>query len=211
MYGVKVGDTVLLTDAGIGKRIVETEPPSSVPTGYESRGVWVETADQLMYVYDVVPVEGTAQEAAVRLARMQFMSLPDEVAYEVRALADPYVDGMTCYGEGNADEMPVTRVLYGGELCRYIGSGTQAMQPGWNPVDAPSLWARILPGQEGSGDKGPQPWEQPGSTNGYQLGDECTHNGRLWESTFDGDNVWEPGAVGAPWEDKGPWPSEEAA
>lgn len=49
MYGVKVGDTVLLTDAGIGKRIVETEPPSSVPTGYESRGVWVETADQLMW------------------------------------------------------------------------------------------------------------------------------------------------------------------
>lgn len=21
-------------------------------------------------------------------------------------------------------------------------------------------------------------------------------------------NVWEPGAVGAPWEDKGPWPAE---
>lgn len=36
-----------------------------------------------------------------------------------------------------------------------------------------------------------------------------THNGHLWESTAD-DNVWEPGAVGAPWEDKGPWPEGEA-
>ena len=208
MYGVKVGDAVVLTDAGIGKRIVETEPPSSVPTGYESRGVWVETADQLMYVYDVLPVEGTAQEASVRLARMQFMSLPDDAAYEVRALADPYVDGMTCYGEDNPDGMPVTRVLYGGELYRFIGQGVQAMQQGWNPVDAPSLWARILPGQEGSGEDVGE-WVRPESTNGYQKGDRVTHDGHLWESNFDGANVWEPGAVGAPWTDLGVYPPKE--
>ena len=121
---------------------------------------------------------------------------------EVRALAERYVDGMTCYGEDNDAGMPVTRVLYAGGLYRFIGEGTQVMQPGWDPVSAPSLWARILPGQEGSGDEGPQPWEQPGSTNGYAKGDQVVHNGHKWESEQD-DNVWEPGAVGAPWKDLG--------
>lgn len=205
-YGILAASgVVLLTDAEHGKPVVECAGPSGVPDGYREDWVWVDTGEQLLHVCDVVPVEGTPEEAALALSRMQFASLPDEAAYELRALADEYVDGMTCYGEGNEEGMPVTRCRYVGRLFRFIGDGVQVMQPGWNPVDAPSLWAEILPGQDGK----VGPWVQPGSTNGYSEGDQVTHNGRLWESTAN-DNVWEPGAVGAPWKDKGPVEGGEA-
>lgn len=64
-------------------------------------------------------------------------------------------------------------------------------QAGWNPADAPSLWAKILI---------PDPsvipeWEQPGSTNPYMKGDKVKHNGKTWVSDID-NNVWEPGVYG---------------
>ena len=48
------------------------------------------------------------------------------------------------------------------------------------------------------------PWD--GRSNKYQYGALVTHNGHLWESTFIGQNVWEPGAAGITdmfWLDKG--------
>ena len=48
------------------------------------------------------------------------------------------------------------------------------------------------------------PWD--GRSNKYQHGALVTHNGHLWESTFIGQNVWEPGAAGITdmfWLDKG--------
>lgn len=199
LYGFLAGSTLVATTDGSGYPVTLVAPPASVPAGYVSRQGWRQGAGSITQVWEVVPAEGTAQEAALALSRLQAMSLPDEALYEVRALADEYVDGMTCYGEGNDAGMPVTRVRYASRLFRFIGQGTQVMQPGWNPVDAPSLWAEILPGQDGV----VGPWERPGSTNGYSEGDRVTHNDRLWESDVD-DNVWEPGAVGAPWTDLGP-------
>ena len=38
------------------------------------------------------------------------------------------------------------------------------------------------------------PWD--GISDKYQHGAVVRHNGKLWESTFHGQNVWEPGAVG---------------
>lgn len=203
-YGVLAGGAVVLTDSSHGKPVVATEPPEALP-GYVARDRWEDGYESITQVWELVPAEGTEQEAALALSRLQFMSLPDEAAYELRALAAEYVDGMTCYGEGNAEGMPVTRTKYAGRLFRFIGQGTQVMQPGWNPVDAPSLWAEILPGQDGE----VGPWEQPDSTNGYSEGDRVTHNDHLWESTAN-DNVWEPGAVGAPWKDLGPVDGGEA-
>lgn len=71
-------------------------------------------------------------------------------------------------------------------------------QAAWNPVDAPSLFAKVL-----IPDPGEIPeWEQPGPENGYSIGDKVKHNGKTWESLVD-NNVWEPGAVGteALWEE----------
>lgn len=45
-----------------------------------------------------------------------------------------------------------------------------------------------------------------GRSNKYQYGALVTHNGHLWESVYQGQNVWEPGAAGITdmfWVDKG--------
>jgi hypothetical protein len=38
------------------------------------------------------------------------------------------------------------------------------------------------------------PWD--GISNKYQKGEVVTHNGQIWESVFEGQNVWEPGTAG---------------
>lgn len=62
---------------------------------------------------------------------------------------------------------------------------------GWEPDVSVSLWAKILPGQDG----GIGEWVQPDSTNPYMKGDKVTHNGITWESNIDY-NVYEPGVYG---------------
>ena len=39
-----------------------------------------------------------------------------------------------------------------------------------------------------------KPWD--GISKDYQIGAIVVHNGEVWESTFAGQNVWEPGTVG---------------
>lgn len=81
------------------------------------------------------------------------------------------------------------RVRYDGVLYRCLTAHTA--QETWTPTDAPSLWAKVLAGQQGTeiGE-----WRQPDSTNPYMRGDKVTHNGKTWVSTID-NNVWEPGTV----------------
>lgn len=45
-----------------------------------------------------------------------------------------------------------------------------------------------------------KPWD--GISNKYQYGEIVSHNGKLWISNFNGQNVWEPGTAGteAMWE-----------
>lgn len=92
-------------------------------------------------------------------------------------------------GEGKAYTVG-SRATYNGTLYKCLQEHTS--QAGWTPAAAPSLWAEILPGQDGTaiGE-----WTQPDSTNPYKMGDKVTHNGKTWESTIDG-NVWEPGVYG---------------
>lgn len=81
------------------------------------------------------------------------------------------------------------RVRYDGALYRCIQPHTS--QTGWNPVDAPSLFAKVL-----IPDASTIPaWEQPDSTNPYSKGDKVSHNGSTWVSDING-NVWEPGVYG---------------
>lgn len=81
------------------------------------------------------------------------------------------------------------RVNYDGILYNVIQEHQK--QSTWNPVDAPSLFAKVII---------PDPsvipeWVQPSSTNGYMTGDKVNHNGTTYISLVD-NNVWEPGAVG---------------
>ena len=81
------------------------------------------------------------------------------------------------------------RVRYDGVLYRCLQA--HDAQDGWNPADAPSLWAKVLiPDPEVIPE-----WEQPDSTNPYMKGDKVKHNGKTWVSDLDG-NVWEPGVYG---------------
>lgn len=67
-------------------------------------------------------------------------------------------------------------------------------QEGWEPYQAPSLWKVI-----GDPTEEYPKWSQPvGSGDGYQYGAKVTHNEQRWVSTFEGENVWEPGTFG--WE-----------
>jgi len=81
------------------------------------------------------------------------------------------------------------KVLYENVLYKCIQAHTA--QEAWNPVDAASLWAKVLIPDE---DVIPA-WEQPESTNPYMKDDKVTHNGKTWVSDVD-NNVWEPGVYG---------------
>lgn len=82
------------------------------------------------------------------------------------------------------------RVQYDGTLYKCLTSHTA--QGMWTPVDAPSLWAKVLAGQGGTeiGE-----WAQPDSTNPYMTGDKVMFNGEEWISTVD-NNVWPPNVYG---------------
>lgn len=107
--------------------------------------------------------------------------LTDEQAVKVVALF-PLWDPRATYAVGD-------RVRYAGNLYRCLQPHTA--QETWNPVDTPSLWAKVLTDPSGA----ILPWEQPDSTNPYMKGDKVTHNGKTWESLVD-NNVWEPGVTG---------------
>ena len=109
----------------------------------------------------------------------------DEQALKVPSL---YPDWEEDFKEGETIEKGI-RLNYKGTLYKVLT--THQKQAAWNPVDAPSLFTKVL-----IPDPGEIPeWEQPGPENGYSIGDKVSHNGKTWESLVD-NNVWEPGAVG---------------
>ena len=110
------------------------------------------------------------------------ISLTDEDALEAKELYPGWTgNSMTCVAD--------MRLIYNGVLYKVLQSHTS--QPAWAPDVTPSLFAKVLI---------PEPtvipeWEQPSSTNPYQIGDKVRHFGKFWESTI-ANNVWEPGIVG---------------
>lgn len=193
MNGIMLGEHVLVTDEAGSKPIVESAAPEA-PDGYRAKYKWVDTGAAIEQSWSLVPEEGSAADAAVELARIQAQSLDDADAVRVVALYDEWSGDGVEYKQGD-------RRRFQGYLVKCLQDHTS--QPDWAPNAAPSLWALILPGQEGSGVE-VGVWQQPGSTNGYSEGDRSVHGGHLWQSDVD-DNVWEPGAVGAPWTDLGEW------
>ena len=86
------------------------------------------------------------------------------------------------------------RVRYRGVLYKCLQ--THASQEGWEPGNAPSLWAKVLvPG-------GDIPvWEQPTAENPYMMGDKVHYpdiDGPVYESLID-NNVYSPEAYPAGW------------
>lgn len=186
LTGYLVGGALLVADGG--KPIVETDPPET-SQGYTAVSSWRDDGSRIVQAWEAVPAEGSVDDAVRRLARMQAASLGDEQALEVAALFPEWSVG-AAYAVGD-------RVRSAGALYRCLTAHMALAE--WEPASAPSLWAEVLPGQDGNEPEvGYAEWVQPGSTNPYSKGDRVTHGGKTWESTSDG-NVWEPGTTGAPW------------
>lgn len=120
-----------------------------------------------------------------RKLRAQFVKLremaTDEMSLQVPKLYPTWKVGVD-YAAGD-------RILYEDVLYKVLQNHTS--QETWTPIDAPSLFAKVLIPDE---DIIPE-WVQPDSTNAYMKGDKVTHNGKTWTSDID-NNVWEPGVYG---------------
>ena len=78
---------------------------------------------------------------------------------------------------------------YDGKLYKVIQEHTS--QEDWIPTELPALYLSMMP------ENVIPEWVQPiGDTGIYVLGFKVIHNGQLWESIHDGNNVWEPGVFG---------------
>lgn len=108
-------------------------------------------------------------------------SLDDNTALTVKTLY-PEWETDTDYTAGH-------KVQRNGKLWRCLQAHTS--QDGWEPENAPSLWAKVLIPDETVIPE----WEQPDSTNPYMRGDRVNYNGKIYESEVD-NNVWAPGAYG---------------
>ena len=125
----------------------------------------------------------TAEEVTSMLIKQQINTLEvdDQTALRMLEFYPEWVSDM---------EYTVSyKVQYSGKLWRCLQVHTS--QTGWEPENAPSLWAKVLIPDETVIPE----WEQPDSTNAYAKGDKVTHNGKTWVSDVD-NNVWEPGAYG---------------
>ena len=132
---------------------------------------------------------GTLVDLAVKLRpfiEKAALSLDDEDALEAVQLF-PRWDDSAEYKVG--DKVRLQNVLY---RCLQ----DHIAQPTWSPIAAPSLWAKVLI---------PDPeiipeWEQPDSTNAYQIGDKVTFEGKTYESVV-ANNIWSPAASPAGWKE----------
>ena len=182
---------VLFTDSTRTARMIVQERGQTVAT-YEGYTAFYRTEIYTGKIYGVVmykaektpEVQSSMVQVAVLVAQMQAQSLPDEQALTVKDIYPAW--------DGNGVSYQKDYYLtHNGKLYKVLQAHTS--QTDWAPDTAPSLFAEVLPGQDGTGIG---EWVQPGSTNPYMTGDRVTHNGKTWESLAD-NNVWEPGAQGS--------------
>ena len=88
---------------------------------------------------------------------------------------------------------------FANDRVRYEGILYKVLQPhvsqeSWTPTATPSLFAKVLiPDPEVVPE-----WEQPDSTNPYQIGDKVMFKGQVYESTIN-NNIWSPESYPAGW------------
>ena len=130
---------------------------------------------------DYITMARQLRQMIVQIAQQ----LDDETAIEI-----PYAFPKW---KNNSNYIVGDRVRYGEKLYKVLQTHTS--QTNWNPADATSLFAEILPGQNGTniGE-----WIQPDSTNPYMTGDKVRFEGHIYESLID-NNIWSPAAYPAGW------------
>lgn len=147
LYGVMAGDRVLLVaDESEGRPVTEAAAPA-VPDGYEARARFEDAGASIAQVWDVVPREGTAAEAALALAQMQAASLSDDDALKVPALYPRWAAAHS-YAEGD-------RFTHAGKLWKALKAHLSASNAA--PGQAPTALRRGAPhgrrGGQGVGER----------------------------------------------------------
>lgn len=186
-----------------------------LPEGVDALGIGDYAWDGSEWVYDgamsAAREEAEAERARADEAEAQrdtaialclapmLASMSDSDISSVSSYVEPWREGVEYHGKDSPTGKPQDVVESNGKVYRVISDHTS--QKWWEPENAPSLFALVLPGQDGK----VGPWVQPGSENGYLKGDRVTHEGHLWESIFDGKNIWEPGTSWGLWKDLGPY------
>ena len=181
---------VLFTDTSRTSRMIVQERGQTIAT-YEGYTAFYRTEIYTGKIYGVVmykpektpEVQSSMVQAAVTVAQIQAQNLTEEQALTVKDIYPVW--------DGNGVSYPKDYYLtHNGKLCKVLQAHTS--QADWEPDTASSLFAEVLPGQDGTGSG---EWVQPDSTNPYMTGDRVTHSGEPWESLID-NNFWEPGAQG---------------
>lgn len=179
LYGIMAGDRVMLVASeSEGRPVVETAPPTP-PEGYEARMAWEDGGTAITQVWELVPREGTAQDAALTLAQIQASKLSDDDALKVPALYPRWVAAHS-YAEGD-------RFTFNGKLYKALKAHLSAANAA--PGQAPTLYADVLP----TGGAEAQEWV---SGKSYAKGDRVTKYGQAYESLMDGNTI-EPGTFGS--------------
>lgn len=110
-------------------------------------------------------------------------NVSDEVALSAPELVPAFDSDGHSYTTGD-------KFTYDGVVYKVLQAHTS--QADWTPETAPSLYAKVLIPTDEEGQQTSIPdWEQPDSTNPYMIGDQVYYDGKVYESTIDG-NVWSP-------------------
>lgn len=164
---------------------VQYTAPPTVDDGFYAVPRWTQTETAIVQEWDVLkdtrPLSAEAVTAMLIAQQINTLEVDDNTALRMREFYPEWAVGV--------DYTAAYKVRYGGKLWRCVQAHTS--QTGWEPENAPSLWAKVLIPDETVIPE----WEQPDSTNPYMVGDKVTHNGKTWVSDID-NNVWEPGVYG---------------
>lgn len=174
------------------KAIVDSKPIYDVDTQYCELVGYQETYSRIRFVWEIKEIEIPRGELleqdtakALEMLGVNFDSLTDEQALQVPNVFPLWKAGVQ-YLVGE-------RILFDGKLYKVLTQ--HKSQEDWQPDIAPSLFAKVLVGNDQ-----PLEWQQPDSTNPYMKGDKVLFNGKVYASLID-NNVWSPTDYPAGWEE----------
>lgn len=174
------------------KAIVDSKPIYDVDTQYCELVGYQETYSRIRFVWEIKEIEIPRGELleqdtakALEMLGVNFDNLTDEQALQVPNVFPLWKAGVQ-YLVGD-------RILFDGKLYKVLTQ--HKSQEDWQPDVAPSLFAKVLVGNDQ-----PLEWQQPDSTNPYMKGDKVLFNGKVYASLID-NNVWSPTDYPAGWEE----------
>ena len=174
------------------KEIINVVPSYDANTQVVTMDSYTEedTTITVNYVVTAKPLTKEEQLENQKNLALTFFAetLSDAQALQVPMLFDEFDGNGVAYEVGK-------RIMYNGILYKVIQAHTS--QAGWNPIDAPSLFAKVI--NETITGEIPD-WEQPDSTNAYMKGNKVKFNGKIYESVID-NNVWSPTAYPSGWKE----------